>query len=88
MIYLDHAATTPVDGRVLREMLPYFAENFGNADSLHAYGRRGVAAADAARDEIASLLGAKPQEIYFTSGGSEADNWALLGAARANAARG
>ena len=45
MIYLDHAATTPVDGRVLREMLPYFAENFGNADSLHAYGRRGVAAA-------------------------------------------
>ena len=41
MIYLDHAATTPVDGRVLREMLPYFAENFGNADSLHAYGRRG-----------------------------------------------
>ena len=88
MIYLDHAATTPVDGRVLREMLPYFAENFGNADSLHAYGRRGVAAADAARDEIASLLGAKPQEIYFTSGGTEADNWALLGAARANAARG
>lgn len=88
MIYLDHAATTPVDGRVLREMLPCFSENFGNADSLHAYGRRGVAAADAARDELASLLGAKPQEIYFTSGGTEADNWALLGAARANAARG
>lgn len=88
MIYLDHAATTAVDPRVLREMLPYFTEQFGNADSLHAYGRQGVAAVDGARDEIASLLGAKSNEIYFTSGGTEADNWALLGAARANAAHG
>ncbi len=87
-IYLDHAATTPLDARVLEKMQPYFCEVFGNPDSPHAFGRRAVAAVDAARDEVASLLGAKPNEIFFTSGGTESDNWALRGAAHALADRG
>lgn len=87
-IYLDHAATTPTDERVAAAMLPCLTDNFGNAHSLHAFGRRAAAAVDEARDKVASLLGAKPREIYFTSGGTEADNWALLGAARAGAAKG
>lgn len=88
MFYFDHAATTPVDSRVLQKMLPYFTENFGNPNSQHAYGRRTAAAVDEARDTVASLIGAKPSEIYFTSGGTESDNWALRGAAHANAERG
>ena len=88
MFYFDHAATTPVDSRVLQKMLPYFTENFGNPNSQHAYGRRTAAAVDEARDTVASLIGAKPNEIYFTSGGTESDNWALRGAAHANAERG
>lgn len=87
-IYFDHAATTPVDRRVLEKMLPYFTKNFGNPNSQHTFGRETVAAVDAARDEIASLIGAKPSEIYFTSGGTEADNWALRGAAQALAHKG
>ena len=87
-IYLDHAATTPADERVAAAMLPCLTDNFGNAHSLHAFGRRAAAAVDEARDKVASLLGAKPREIYFTSGGTEADNWALRGAARAGAAKG
>ena len=87
-VYLDHAATTAADARVLEAMLPYFCEEFGNAHSLHSFGRRAVAAVDGARDAVAGLLGAKAGEIYFTSGGTEADNWALRGAAHANAARG
>ena len=87
MFYFDHAATTPVDSRVLQKMLPYFTENFGNPNSQHAYGRRTAAAVDEARDTVASLIGAKPNEIYFTSGGTESDNWALRGAAHANAER-
>ena len=82
-VYLDHAATTLVDPRVLKKMLPYFSENFGNPDSLHACGRRAVAAVDDARDVVAALLGASASEIYFTSGGTEADNWAMRGAAHA-----
>ena len=88
LVYLDHAATTAVDARVLAAMLPYFSDVYGNAHSLHAAGRRAVAAVDGARDAVAALLGARPQEIYFTSGGTESDNWALRGAAHANAARG
>ena len=87
-IYLDHAATTPLDKRVLEKMLPYFSEKFGNPNSLHFFGRAAVQAVDEARDTVAALLGAKASEIYFTSGGTESDNWALRGAAHANADRG
>ncbi len=80
-IYLDHAATTPLDKEVLEKMLPYFCENYGNADSPHATGRRAQNAVDFARDTLAAALNAKPSEIYFTSGGTEADNWALQGSA-------
>ena len=80
-IYFDHAATTPVDPRVLEKMLPYFTQKFGNPNSQHAFGRETICAVDDARDEIAACIGAKSSEIYFTSGGTEADNWALRGAA-------
>lgn len=76
-IYLDHAATTPVDEETLQKMLPYFRENFGNADSPHAMGRRAMNAVDEARDTVASLIGARSGEVFFTSGGTESDNWAV-----------
>ena len=82
-IYLDHAATTPLDNEILQKMLPYFTEEFGNADSPHATGRKAMNAVDFARDKIAELLHAKPNEVFFTSGGTEADNWALHGGAYA-----
>lgn len=87
-VYFDHAATTPVDARVLQKMLPYFTDNFGNPNSQHWFGRRSVTAVDEARDTVASLIGAKPSEIYFTSGGTESDNWAIRGAAHARAKKG
>lgn len=87
-IYFDYAATTPVDPRVMEKMLPYFTDNFGNPNSQHWFGRRSVTAVDEARDTVASVLGAKPSEIYFTSGGTESDNWALRGAAHAYANKG
>jgi cysteine desulfurase len=80
-IYFDHAATTPVDPLVLEEMLPYFTEKFGNASSIHSYGTECQAAIDEARKKAAALVGAKPGEIYFTGGGTEADNLAILGTA-------
>ena len=88
-IYLDHAATTPVRPEVLAAMLPLFGEGGFNASSLHAEGRRARALLDDARERVATALGAKPREIVFTAGGSESDNLAILGAARAaRAARG
>ena len=82
-IYLDHAATTPTDESVVREMLPYFSSVFGNASSTHRAGREAVAAVDRSREEIARALNASPSEIYFTAGGTEADNWAVRGIAEA-----
>ncbi len=78
-VYLDYNATTPVDPAVLEAMLPFLGENFGNAGSIHTPGQRARAAVDAARQSVAALIGAKPTEIVFTSGGTEADNLALFG---------
>ena len=82
-IYFDHAATTPLCKEALEKMLPYFTEVFGNPNSQHAFGRESVKAVDEARDTIAKIINAKPNEVYFTSGGTEGDNWALRGVANA-----
>jgi cysteine desulfurase len=87
-IYLDHAATTPVRPEVVEAMLPYLSEVFGNPSSAHAYGRQARAALDEARESLAGRLHAEPREIVFTSGGTEANNLALKGAAWAGKARG
>lgn len=86
MIYLDYAATTPVDERVLAKMMPYFRDSFGNPSSIHRFGQKAEAAVDEAREKVASVLGCRPDEVIFTSGGSEADNLALRGAMVANKA--
>src|SRR5260221_7397126 len=78
-IYLDHNATTPVEPAVLDAMLPYFSADFANASSIHTPGQRARAAVETAREQVAALIGAKPQEIVFTSGGTESDNHALFG---------
>lgn len=80
MIYLDYAATTPVDARVLDAMTPYFADSFGNPSSVHRFGQRAEAAVESARETVASALHCRPDEIIFTSCGSESDNLALRGA--------
>ena len=80
-IYLDHAATTPLSQTAFEAMLPYFSDTFGNANSQHVYGRDGAKAVSGARQTIAECIGAKPSEIYFTSCGTEADNWAVKGIA-------
>jgi cysteine desulfurase len=87
-IHLDHAATTPLRPEALEAMLPYLTQHHGNPSSIHASGRRARQALDEAREAIATLLGAKPREIVFTSGGTESDNLALKGAAWAASARG
>ena len=83
MIYLDYSATTPVDSRVIDAMKPYFSASFGNPSSVHRYGQVAEAAVDSARETVASLLNCKPEEILFTSCGSESDNLAIRGAAYA-----
>ncbi|MBE5731507.1 MAG: cysteine desulfurase [Clostridiales bacterium] len=87
-IYLDYSATTPLSDLAFNAMKPYFSHVFANADSLYEWGRECAYAVDGARREIASLIGAKPEEIFFTSGGSESDNWALKGIAFANKDKG
>ncbi|MDE5911826.1 MAG: aminotransferase class V-fold PLP-dependent enzyme, partial [Clostridia bacterium] len=87
-IYLDNSATTYTDPRVLEEMLPYFGEIYGNASSQHFMGRQALKAVDEARTKIAKAIGAKPSEIYFTSGGTESDNWAVKGIAQSKADKG
>lgn len=76
-VYLDYAATTPTDERVLAAMLPYFTQHFGNPSSLYSFGRETRRAVALARRQVAELLGASPEEIFFTSGGSESDNWLI-----------
>lgn len=83
LIYLDHAATTPVDPVVLEAMLPYFTAHFGNPSSIYRAGRAALHALDEARDLVASLLGASPRDIIFTGSGSESDNLAIRGVALA-----
>ena len=87
-IYLDNAATTAVSPEVLEAMMPYFTEVFGNPSSIHGTGREAAKAVDTARKQIAAAIGAQPQEIYFTAGGSESDNWVLKGTAFARKAKG
>lgn len=80
-IYMDYSATTPVKQEVLDEMMPYFTETFGNASSAHSFGREVKNAVMSSREKVASLVNAKPNEIYFTAGGTESDNWAIQGVA-------
>jgi cysteine desulfurase len=87
-IYLDYAATTPTDPDVVQAMLPYFGDSFGNPSSAHGFGLEAREAIEAARNNVASLLGANPGEIVFTSGGTESDNFAIKGIAYANRNRG
>ncbi|MFN2235911.1 MAG: aminotransferase class V-fold PLP-dependent enzyme, partial [Anaerolineales bacterium] len=81
--YLDYAATTPVDHRVVQAMLPFFNETFGNPSSIHKFGQEAEDARDSARERIAKQINCKPQELIFTSCGSESDNLAIRGTALA-----
>lgn len=88
IIYMDNAATTAVRKEVLDAMLPYFTEHYGNPSSIHSVGRDAKRAVEAARKQVAAALNAQPQEIYFTAGGSESDNWALRSATEMLAKKG
>ena len=88
LVYCDHAATTPVKKEVLQEMMPYFCENYGNGSSIYSIGRTSKRAIDTARHKVAVSIGAKDKEIYFTSCGSESDNLAIKGIAKANSEKG
>jgi cysteine desulfurase len=87
-VYMDHSATTYVRKEVLDAMIPYFTEHFGNPSSIYGIARDSKKAIDIARGQVAKALGAEPDEIYFTSGGSESDNWAIKGIAYANRKKG
>src|SRR6476659_4853344 len=87
-VYLDHSATTPVDPRVANAMARAVMETFGNASSVHGFGQQARAAIDRSRREVAALIGAKQNEIVFTSGGTEANNLAIRGLCEASAAHG
>src|SRR5947209_6116970 len=87
-IYLDHAATTPVRQEVMEAMMPFYGQRFGNPSSMHKWGRDARTALDEARERVAHCLGASADEIVFTSGGTEADNIAVLGSWRARRAEG
>lgn len=87
-IYMDHSATTPVDPEIAQAMVKYMTEDFGNPSSIHAFGREARKAVEEARERVAKAIGANPQEIIFTSGGTEADNMAILGVAQANCKKG
>lgn len=87
-VYADNAATTPVSPKVVEAMLPYMTEHYGNPSSLYAIGQVAARAVDKARQQVATALGADSKEIFFTSGGSEADNWAIKGAAALGAKKG
>ena len=87
-VFLDSASTTYVNAEVLQEMLPVFDTVYGNANSTHNFGRAANELLDKARDRIAKAINAKSNEIYFTSGGTEANNWAIKGLAYANSAKG
>lgn len=87
-VYMDHAATTPTDPEVVKAMLPYFTEKFGNPSTLYSVGREAKRAIEEARAKVAGLVGAEAEEIVFTSGGTEADNFALEGVAFANESKG
>ena len=78
-VYMDYSATTPVKKEVLDAMMPYFTEHFGNPSSLYTYGLEAKDAITKARGQLAHLIGANPDEVYFTGSGSEADNWTLFG---------
>lgn len=88
MIYMDNAATTRVSEEVLNAMLPYFRENYGNPSAVYSFADQSKKAVDQARRQAAGLIGAKTEEIYFTAGGSESDNWALKAAAEAYVSKG
>jgi len=87
-VYLDHAATTPTHPKVVEEMLPYFTTKFGNPSNLHDIGREAKNAVEEARTKTAALIGAKPEEIFFTASGAESNNFAVKGLAQANSQKG
>ncbi|HBY57875.1 MAG TPA: cysteine desulfurase NifS [Candidatus Atribacteria bacterium] len=87
-IYMDHAATTPTDIGVVKEMEPYFTQKYGNPNSIHSFGQEAREAVEEARKKVAHLIGANPSEIVFTSGGTESDNYAIKGIAWANQKKG
>ncbi|MDY5806732.1 MAG: aminotransferase class V-fold PLP-dependent enzyme, partial [Lachnospira sp.] len=88
LIYMDNAATTPVHPEVYEAMKPYFSEVYSNPSAVYTFAGKAGRAVDEARRTIASVINAKPEEVYFTAGGSESDNWAIIGAAECNCNKG